>query len=111
MMQTVVYLYLLLLVGAVAFFVVHLVAQWRFTAMLRTRYPDQWTTITEADTGRPNGLSNWLRMRRVLRSDAPALFNDSDLNRWQGWWRRAPWLAWPCWLAAMALQWWAMKQH
>ncbi|WP_036143009.1 hypothetical protein [Luteibacter sp. 9135] len=104
-------LYLALLLAAVAFFLVHFLAQWRFTAILRARYPDQWKTITEADTGRPNGMANWLRIRRVLRSDAPALFNDDDLNRWQAWWRRAPWLAWPCWAAAMALQWWASQQR
>jgi hypothetical protein len=55
-------------------------------------------------------MADWLRVRRVLRSDAPALFNDDDLTRWQNWWRRAPWFAWPCWLLAMAIQWWAMKQ-
>jgi len=109
-MQTAVYLYLLLLLGAVAFFLLHFVAQWRFTVLLRKRYPDQWKTIVEADTGRPNGMANWLRVRRVLRSDAPALFDDDDLNRWQRVWRLAPWLAWPCWFGAMAIQWWAMKQ-
>lgn len=108
-MQTFVLPYLLLLLAAVCFFVLHLVAQWRFTSILRKRYPEHWKTITEADTGRTAGLANWLRVRRVLRSAAPALFNDDALTRWQGWWRRAPWLAWPCWLAAMALQWWAMK--
>ncbi|MGA7440273.1 MAG: hypothetical protein WBW32_19300, partial [Luteibacter sp.] len=62
-----VYVYLLLLLGAVVFFVLHLVAQWRFSSLLKQRYPDHWKTITEADTGRPNGMANWLRMRRVLR--------------------------------------------
>jgi len=108
-MQTAVLLYLLLLLGAIAFFVLHIVAQWRFTVLLRKRHPDRWKTIVEADTGRPNGLANWLRVRRVLRSDAPALLDDDGLTRWQGWWRRAPWLAWPCWFIAMAIQWWTLR--
>lgn len=108
-MPITVYAYLLLLLGAVLFFVLHFVAQWRFASLLKRRYPEHWKTITEADTGRPNGMANWLRIRRVLRSDAPALFNDTGLSRWQAAWRISPWLAWPCWFIAMAIQWWAIK--
>ncbi len=60
-MVAAVYVYLLLLIGAVLFFVLHFVSQWRFSSLLKKRYPDHWKTITEADTGRPNGMANWLR--------------------------------------------------
>lgn len=108
-MPAITLVYLLLILAAVVLFALHYIAQWRFTALMRRRYPNHWKTIVEADTGRLQGLANYGRVRRVLKSDAPALLDDAALLRWQGWWRRTPWLAWPCWFAALALQWWALR--
>jgi hypothetical protein len=98
-------LYGLLLIAGIVCFALHFFAQYRIATILRQRYPDQWRIIAKPDTGRPSGIRTYARLQHVLRSAAPALFEDSQLNTWHGCWKLTPWLAWPCWFAALAMQW------
>lgn len=97
-------LYAGLLLAGVICFLLHFIAQYRIAGILRTHYPDQWRIIAVPEEGRGNPLRTWARLQHVLRSAAPALFENRQLNRWHGIWKLTPWLAWPCWLAALALQ-------
>jgi hypothetical protein len=97
--------YLGLLFAGIACFVLNIVAQFRFAALMRTRYPEQWKIIAQPDEGRPSKLRTWTRLQHVLRSGAPALFQDRTLSAWHRCWRITPWIAWPCWFAALAVQW------
>jgi hypothetical protein len=100
-------LYVLLLLAGIACFVMHFVAQYRFATILRQRYPEQWKIIAVPESGKANGFRTWTRLQHVLRSGAPALFNDKQLSFWHRAWRLAPLIAWPCWFAAIALQYFA----
>ncbi|MEO8809477.1 MAG: hypothetical protein ABI386_04440 [Rhodanobacter sp.] len=99
-------LYLVLLVTGVCLFVLSYVAQFRLTALFRTRYPQHWQVVTEADHARPSAWRRWVRMQHVLRSPALPALNDPAINRWRQLWRLAPGLGWLCWLAALALRLW-----
>lgn len=107
-MSPVVALYLLLLAGGIACFVLYYLAQYRIARLLREHHPQQWKIIAEPEQGRPSGMRTWMRMQHVLRSSQPRLpelLRDDAITRWFGLWRVAPWLAWGCWFAAMFLQW------
>ena len=97
-------LYVLLLLAGVVCFVLHFLAQWRIAAIMRTQYPDQWRIVAEPDAGKRSALRTFGRFQHVLRSAAPALFDDKDMNRWLRVWRLAPRIAWACWILAIALQ-------
>jgi hypothetical protein len=103
-------LYLLLLLAGIGCFLLHFYAQYRFATILRKRYPEQWKIIALPESGRPGGFRTWTRLQHVLRSGAPALFNDGELDKWKKVWRLAPLIAWPCWFAAIALQYFAMRR-
>ena len=96
-------LYLALLIAGLIGFVLHLVAQYRVARILRKRYPQQWDIVSADRDERPRKLKTWSRLQRVLRSNVPELFDDAELTRWHRWWRFGPWVAWPCWLGAVAL--------
>jgi len=101
-------LYLTLLAGGVACFVLYYLAQWQIARLLREHHPQQWKIIAEPDHGRPSGVRTWVRMLHVLRSSQPRLpelLQDAAITRWFQLWRIAPWLAWTCWFAALFLQW------
>ena len=98
-------LYILLLIAGAVGFALHLFAQYRFAALMRKRYPKQWDIIARPESGRASGIRTYARLQQVLRSDVPELFDDSQLIMWHRCWRYAPWVAWPCWLAVLALQW------
>lgn len=107
-MSLLVALYLLLLAGGIACFVLYYLAQLRIARLLRERHPRQWKIIAEPEHGRPGAVRTWMRMQHVLRSSQPRLpelLQDAAITRWFRLWRAAPWLAWTCWLAAMLLQW------
>jgi len=101
-------LYLTLLAGGVACFVLYYLAQWQIARLLREHHPQQWKIIAEPEQGRPSGVRTWVRMLHVLRSSQPRLpelLQDASITRWFQLWRIAPWLAWTCWFAALFLQW------
>lgn len=98
------FLYFLLLLSGAAGFALHLFAQYRFATLMRNRYPQQWGIIASPDSGRPGPLRTYARLQRVLRTDVPDMFDDAQLTRWHRCWRYAPWVAWPSWLAVLALQ-------
>ena len=98
-------LYLTLLTAGIGLFVLSYVAQFRLATMLRQRHPQQWKIIAQPDEGRPSAFRTWTRLQHVLRSGAPALFQDRTLSAWHRCWRITPWIAWPCWFAALAVQW------
>lgn len=95
---------LVLLLTGTAGFVAHLYAQWRFARTLRTRYPDKWRIIEQADSGPVNRLRIWARLQRVLRTNVVELFDDAQLLYWHRMWRYAPRLAWTCWFLWLVLQ-------
>ncbi len=97
-------LYILLLLAGLAGFLAHLVAQFRMAHILRTRYPEQWDIVSAADRRDRHRLRTWARLQRVLRSGIPEMFDDARLTRWHRCWRYAPWVAWPCWIGALALR-------
>jgi len=94
-------LYLVLLVAGAAGFAAHLYAQWRFAAILRTRYPDKWRIIAQSEQGPVSRMRVWARLQRVLRTNVTELFEDAELLRWHRTWRFAPWVAWVCWIGAL----------
>lgn len=98
-------LYLGLLLAGIGCFVLHYLAYFRVARLLRRRYPQQWAIIAEPDQGRPSAFGTWIRLQRVLRSQAPHLFDDASLTRWHRTWRFSQWAAWSFWLAALLLQW------
>jgi hypothetical protein len=100
-------LYGLLLLTGIVCFVLHFLAQWRIASIMRRRYPDQWRIVAEPDAGKAIALRTYGRFQHVLRSAAPALFDDAELNRWHRTWRLAPRIAWPCWFIAILLQFFA----
>lgn len=97
-------LYVALLVAGLAGFVLHLYAQYRVAAIMRRRYPKQWDIVAKPDDGRRSRLRTYARLQHVLRADVPTLFEDPQLLAWHRCWRYAPWIAWPCWIGALALQ-------
>ncbi len=97
-------LYLLLLLAGAAGFAAHLLAQWMFARILRTRYPDKWAILAQSDSGPVNRMRLWARLQRVLRTNVAELFDDPQLLRWHRIWRHAPWLAWPCWIGVLLIQ-------
>lgn len=97
-------LYLVLLLAGAAGFASHLYAQWRFAAILRTRYPEKWRIIAQSEQGPVSRMRVWARLQRVLRTNVAELFEDPELLRWHRIWRYAPWIAWPCWLGVLAIQ-------
>lgn len=107
-MSLAVVIYLLLLAGGIAWFVVYYLAQFRIASLLRSHHPQQWRIIAEPEQGRPSTVRTWMRMQRVLRLTRPRLpelLQDAAITRWFRLWRLAPWLAWACWFAAVFLQW------
>lgn len=100
-------LYALLLLVGIVCFVLHFVAQWRIAGIMRKHYPDQWRIVAEPDAGKRSALRTFGRFQHVLRSAAPALFDDRDMNRWLRVWRLAPRIAWPCWFVAILIQFFA----
>jgi hypothetical protein len=97
-------LYLALLAGGVALFVMSYVAQFRLAARLRTRYPEHWQVIAEPDHGKASAFRTWIRMQHVLRSPALPALGDATINAWRHAWRYGPWLGWLCWFAALAMR-------
>jgi hypothetical protein len=95
---------LLLLVAGAIGFAAHLLAQWRFAALLRTRYPDKWRIIARSGEGPVTRIRVWARLQRVLRTNVAELFEDAQLLRWHRIWRYAPWLAWPCWIGWLLIR-------
>lgn len=107
-MSPVVALYLMLLAGGIACFVLYYLAQYRIACLLRDEHPQQWKIIAEPEQGRRSGMRTWMRMQHVLRSSQPRLpdlLQDAAITRWFRIWQLAPWLAWICWFAAAFLQW------
>ncbi len=96
-------LYIVLLIIGLIGFVLHLVAQYHVARILRHRYPQQWDIVSANDRPRHRHLHTWARLQRVLRTRIPEMFNDNELTRWHQCWRYAPWVAWPCWIGALAL--------
>lgn len=96
-------LYILLLVAGLIGFLAHLFAQVRVVGILRQRYPQQWDIVSASDNRRHRRLHTWARLQRVLRTGIPKMFDDPQLTRWHQCWRYAPWVAWPCWIGALAL--------
>ncbi len=96
-------LYIILLILGLAGFVAHLAAQFMVARILRTRYPQQWDIVSAANADGPRRLHTWARLQRVLRSGIPEMFDDRELTRWHQCWRYAPWVAWTCWIGALAL--------
>jgi hypothetical protein len=97
-------LYLALLASGVGLFVMSYVAQFRLAALLRTRYPEHWQVIAEADQGKASAFRTWIRMQHVLRSPALPALGDATINGWRHAWRYGPWLGWICWFAALAMR-------
>lgn len=95
--------YILLLLAGLIGFLAHLLAQVRMAHIMRKRYPEQWD-IVAAPQSRGRRLRTWARLQRVLRNGIPELFEDPRLTRWYRCWRYAPWVAWPCWIGALALR-------
>ncbi len=95
-------LYIILLVAGLIGFVLHLVAQYRMARILHRRYPQQWH-IVAAEGDRHPRLRTWAHLQRVLRSNIPEMFHDKELTQWHRCWRYGPWVAWPCWIGALAL--------
>lgn len=96
--------YLVLLVIGLIGFVLHLFAQFRVAHIMRKRYPQQWDIVSASDGRGSHKLRTYAHLQQVLRSNVPELFNDAQLTRWHKYWRYAPWVAWPCWIAAVALR-------
>lgn len=96
--------YIVLLVAGLIGFAGHLVAQFRMARILRRRYPDQWDIVCAPKAEGRRKLKTYARMQRVLRSNVPELFNDTQLTQWHRWWRYGPWVAWPCWIGALAMR-------
>jgi hypothetical protein len=97
---------LLLLTGVVCFFL-HFLAQWHIAGIMRRQYPEQWRIVAEPEAGKRSALRTFGRFQHVLRSAAPALFDNSKMNRWLRVWRLAPRIAWACWIVAVLLQFFA----
>lgn len=95
-------LYIVLLVAGLVGFVMHLVAQFRIAHILHQRYPHQWGIVVANDARHPR-FRTWAHLQRVLRSSIPEMFNDRQLTQWHRWWRYGPWIAWPCWIGALAV--------
>ncbi|HET7300342.1 MAG TPA: hypothetical protein VFJ01_06765 [Oleiagrimonas sp.] len=93
----------LLLLGLIGF-TAHLVAQFRVARILRQRYPHQWDIVSATERTSHRRLHTWARLQRVLRTDIPEMFADRQLTLWHRCWRYAPWVAWSCWLGALALR-------
>lgn len=100
-------LYALLLLIGIVCFVLHFVGQWRIATIMRKQYPDQWRIVAEPEAGKRSALRTFGRFQHVLRSAAPALFEDGELNRWHRVWRLAPRVGWTCWFVAILLQFFA----
>ncbi|MBE1160013.1 hypothetical protein IGX34_06415 [Dyella sp. 7MK23] len=96
----------LLLIG-LACFLLHALLPFRIAKRLRQDYPQHWQVIV--DTGvsgqSARGPQLWLRMQAVLRSPAIRAIGDASLTRLWRSWRYSQWLAWGCWIAALAMQW------
>lgn len=106
--MTLVVLYLGLLSGGIACFVLYYLAQYRIARLLRERHPQQWKIIAVPDQGSAGALRIWIRLQQVLRTSQPRLpelLQDAAITRWYRIWRVTPWLAWLCWFAAVFLQW------
>lgn len=97
-------LYLALLTGGVALFLLSYIAQFRLASLLRTRYPQQWQIVAEPEKGKSSGMRTWIRMQHVLRSPALPALGDASINRWRQVWRYSPWLGWLSWLGALAMR-------
>jgi hypothetical protein len=97
-------LYLALLTGGVALFVLSYVALFRLAALLRSRYPQQWKIIAEPERGKASWFRTWVRTQHALRSPALLAFGDRELNAWRSVWRFSPWLGWICWLGALSMR-------
>ncbi|HET7358751.1 MAG TPA: hypothetical protein VFJ04_01265 [Rhodanobacteraceae bacterium] len=97
-------LYVALLLAGLIGFVLHLFAQYRIATIMRRRYPRQWDIVARPEHGRRGGIRTYARLQQVLRADVPTLFDDARLHAWHRCWRYAPWVAWPCWIGALALQ-------
>lgn len=96
--------YVVLLVIGLIGFVTHLVAQFRVAGILRQRYPQQWDIVSATDRQSHRRLHTWARLQRVLRTNIPEMFKDRQLTLWHRCWRYAPWVAWTCWIGALALR-------
>lgn len=96
--------YILLLVAGLIGFVLHLVAQYRVARILHQRYPEQWDIVSAVEDDGRHRLKTYARLQRVLRADIPKMFDDPQLTFWHRCWRYGPWLAWPCWIGALALR-------
>ncbi len=97
-------LYLALLAGGIALFLLSYFAQYRLAALLRTRYPQQWKIIAEPEHGKASGFRTWVRMQHALRSPALPVLGDATINAWQRVWRYSPWVGWLCWLGALSMR-------
>jgi hypothetical protein len=97
-------LYLSLLMGGVALFLLSYIAQFRLASLLRHRYPQQWQIVAEPEAGKRSGFRTWIRMQHVLRSPALPALGDASINRWRQVWRYSPWLGWISWLGALAMR-------
>lgn len=97
-------LYMVLLLAGAVGFLLHLYAQYRFARHMRTHYPRQWAIIAEPEQGKRSGIRTYARLQHVLRSPAPGLFEDRQLDRWHRIWKRAPFVAWPCWIGVLVIQ-------
>jgi len=99
-----IYLYLTLLLGGVALFVLSYFAQYRIASVLRRHYPQQWKIIAEPEQGKASSMRTWARLQHVLRSPALPALGDARINRWKSVWRYSPWLGWLSWLAALSMR-------
>lgn len=97
-------LYLALLLGGIALFVLSYVAHFRIAALVRQHYPQQWKIIAEPESGEGTRLRTWMRMQYALRSPALPALNDATIDGWRRVWRYGPWLGWLCWFAALAMR-------
>lgn len=98
--------YLILLFGGVACFLLHYLALGQLAKRLRERHPDSWKIIAQDDRGlavsRP---MRWIRLQNALRSPVLPALQDPVLNRWRTAWRVFPLLAWLFLIAALVLRW------
>jgi hypothetical protein len=97
-------LYLALLAGGIAMFLLSYFAQFKLARLMRTRYPQQWKIIAEPEHGKAGGFRTWVRMQNALRSPALPLLEDRTIDAWQRVWRYSPWAGWLCWLGALAMR-------
>jgi hypothetical protein len=98
--------YIGLLVMGLACFITHAALPFRIAKRLRDDYPQHWKVIVDTGSAQAaHGPQLWLRMQSVLRSPAIAAIDDAAITRLWRTWRYSQWLAWGCWLGALAIQW------